>query len=79
MGRKRDETFSEFVREQLHKLGLRLDDIVTQNRATIEAVQVSRAALEERIDRYDGDSRERDGAVVERLDERVSALERRAG
>ena len=41
-----------------------LEEIRSQNRATIEAVEASRVALEQRIDRLDQDSRARD-AVLE--------------
>jgi chromosome segregation ATPase len=40
--------------------GVILEDIRSQNRATIEAVEATRAALEERIDRVDRDSQARD-------------------
>ena len=46
--------------EQIRGHGVILEDIRSQNRATIEAVEATRAALEERIDRVDRDSRERD-------------------
>jgi cell division protein FtsB len=83
---------------------LLIEDMRSQNRATIEAVEASRQALEQRIDRVDQDSRARD-AVLElairelkvnvqqnsidirdltgrvealaRIDERVTAIERR--
>jgi methyl-accepting chemotaxis protein len=43
--------------------GVLLEDIRSQNRATIEAVESTRAALEERIDRVDRDSRARDSVL----------------
>ncbi|HEY8148603.1 MAG TPA: hypothetical protein VIK51_06835 [Vicinamibacteria bacterium] len=46
--------------EQIRGHGVILEDIRSQNRATIEAVEATRAALEERIDRVDRESRERD-------------------
>jgi len=46
--------------EQIRGHGVILEDIRSQNRATIEAVEATRAALEEKIDRVDRESRERD-------------------
>jgi len=40
-----------------------LEEIRSQNRATIEAVEASRLALEQRIDRIEQDSRSRDTAL----------------
>jgi hypothetical protein len=44
--------------------GVILEDIRSQNRATMEALQATRAALEEKIDRVDRSSKARD-AVLE--------------
>jgi len=49
-----------------------LEDIQSQNRATIEAVEASRLSLEQQIDRVERDSRSRD-AVLEMASRRVSA------
>ena len=40
-----------------------LEEMRSQNRATLEAVETARAALEERIDRLDRESRDRDIAL----------------
>ena len=40
-----------------------LEEIKSQNRSTIEAVESSRAALEQRIDRLDQESRARDATL----------------
>lgn len=40
-----------------------LEEIRSQNRATIEAVEASRAALEQRIERLEHDSRSRDATL----------------
>lgn len=40
-----------------------LEEIKSQNRSTIEAVESSRAVLEQRIDRLDQESRARDGTL----------------
>jgi methylthioribose-1-phosphate isomerase len=50
--------------EQLRGHGVLLEDIRSQNRATIEALQVTRDALEEKIDQVDRNSQARD-AVLE--------------
>lgn len=74
--RKR-ETLGAFVREQVHKQGLLLEGIATQNRATIEAVENTRTVLEERIDRFDRESRERDadlGAAIKATQADVGVL-----
>ncbi|HET7294192.1 MAG TPA: hypothetical protein VFM88_17325 [Vicinamibacteria bacterium] len=60
---KKRETLEAFLRDQVHKQGVLLEGIAEQNRATIEAVQASRTALEERIDRFDRESRERDSVL----------------
>jgi len=44
--------------------GVILEDIRAQNRATIEAVQMTRAVLEEKIDQVDRASRERDAVLA---------------
>jgi hypothetical protein len=49
-----------------------LEDIQSQNRATIEAVEAARLAVEQRIDRVDQDSRGR-GAVLEMAIRHVGA------
>lgn len=41
-----------------------LEDIQSQNRATIEAVEALRGSLEERIERLDRESRDRDGTLA---------------
>ena len=41
-----------------------LEDIRSQNRTTMEAVEAFRQSIEERIDRLDLDSRERDGLLA---------------
>jgi chromosome segregation ATPase len=74
--RKR-ETLGALVREQLHKHGLLLEGMTTQNRATIEAVENTRTVLEERIDRFDRESRERDadlGAAIKATQADVGVL-----
>ena len=40
-----------------------LEEIRSQNRSTIEAVEAARAALEQRIDRLDHETRARDGVL----------------
>jgi hypothetical protein len=50
--------------EQIRGHGVILEDIRSQNRATIEALQATRAALEEKIDQVDRSSQARD-AVLE--------------
>jgi uncharacterized protein YlxW (UPF0749 family) len=50
--------------EQLRGHGVLLEDIRSQNRATIEALQATRDALEEKIDQVDRNSQARD-AVLE--------------
>ena len=40
-----------------------LEEIQSQNRATIEAVEAFRGSLEERIERLDRESRDRDGSL----------------
>lgn len=40
-----------------------LEDVRSQNRATIEAVEASREALERRLDRVDAESRSRDASL----------------
>jgi chromosome segregation ATPase len=62
-----------------------LEEIKSQNRGTIEAVESSRTALEQRIDRLDQESRARDavlegairhlGADLGRVDAKVTALD----
>jgi len=41
-----------------------LEDIRSQNRTTMEAVEAFRQSIEERIDRLDGDSKDRDGLLA---------------
>ena len=41
-----------------------LEDIRSQNRSTMEAVEAFRQSIEERIDRLDGDSKDRDGLLA---------------
>ena len=41
-----------------------LEEMRSQNRATIEAVEAFRGSLEERIERLDRESRDRDGTLV---------------
>jgi hypothetical protein len=43
--------------------GLLLEDMRSQNRATIEAVEATRLALEQRIERIDQDARARDAML----------------
>jgi uncharacterized protein YlxW (UPF0749 family) len=50
--------------EQIRGHGVILEDIRSQNRATMEALQASRAALEEKLDQVDRGSKARD-AVLE--------------
>jgi predicted RNase H-like nuclease (RuvC/YqgF family) len=62
-----------------------LEEIKSQNRSTIEAVESSRTALEQRIDRLDQESRARDavlegairhlGADLRRIDANVEKLD----
>ena len=40
-----------------------LEEIRSQNRATIEAVEANRRVLEQKIDRFDQDGRTRDGLL----------------
>jgi len=65
-----------------------IEEIRSQSRATIEAVEASRRALEQRIDRLDQESRARDTtlemairelrlSVQQNSAERVAALEKR--
>ena len=73
--------------DRLSGRGIILEEIRSQYRATIDAVEAARVALEARIDQFDRDSRAREDirvltARVEALgplDQRVSALERRFG
>jgi hypothetical protein len=51
------------VLTEMRSHGVILEDIRSQNRATIEAVEATRAALEERIDRGDRDSQARDSVL----------------
>ena len=44
--------------------GIILEDIRSQNRATIEAVEATRAALEEKIEQVDRDSQARDAVLA---------------
>ena len=41
-----------------------LEDIRSQNRSTLEAVEAFRQSIEERIDRLDHDGRDRDGLLA---------------
>jgi hypothetical protein len=50
--------------EQIRGHGVILEDIRSQNRATMEALQATRAALEEKLDQVDRGSKARD-AVLE--------------
>lgn len=52
------------VLERIDAQGLVLEDMRSQNRLTIEAVEATRLALEQRIDRLDQDSQSRE-AVLE--------------
>jgi len=54
----------EAILTEMRGHGIILEEMRSQNRATIEAVEASRGALEEKIDRADRESRERD-AVLE--------------
>jgi hypothetical protein len=98
------DTLLQGLAVKVDSQGLLLDQLQDQNRLTIEAIENTRAALEQRIERLDHDSRARDGLLevavrelrvtlqqttldvrdlsgkvdrLARLDERVSALERR--
>jgi len=59
---RRMPSLKEIVAE-MRGHGVILEDIRSQNRATIEAVQATRAALEEKIDQVDRDSKARDGVL----------------
>jgi hypothetical protein len=61
---KRGRPSLQEVLDGVRSNGVVLEEIRAQNRATIEAVEATRVALEEKIDRVDRDSRERD-AVLE--------------
>jgi methyl-accepting chemotaxis protein len=51
------------VLREMRSHGVILEDIRSQNRATIEAVEATRAALEERIHRVDRGSQARDSVL----------------
>jgi hypothetical protein len=52
-----------------------LEEMRSQNRATLEAVEASRIALEQRLDRLDRESRERDSDLAAAIRENRAAIQ----
>jgi len=65
MPRKKQPTppSMQSIADVMHSHGIVLEDIRSQNRATIEAVEATRLALEQRIDRVEQDSKSRDAVL----------------
>ncbi len=51
------------ILDEMHSHSVILEDMRSQNRATIEAVAAFRGSIEERIDRLDRESRSRDSLL----------------
>jgi hypothetical protein len=62
--RGRGATSLKAILTEMRGHGVLLEDIRSQNRATIEAVGATRAGLEEKLDRIDRDSQGRDAALA---------------